>query len=277
MIKITTLIEDRPDENNEMVCEHGLSLYIEAGDKKILFDTGQTGAFIQNADKLNKDLAAVDYVMISHGHYDHSGGFRKLAETVPSISNLIVGAEFFELKYKTIGENQYKFVGTSFGEEYLEEQHISRLKIEEEIFSLSEDIMLFHKFEKHTKYETLKDKFYIKSEEVFFPDLFLDEVVMGIKTDKGLVVIAGCSHVGIVNILKTIEKRTNMPIYAVIGGTHLIDADAARINQTINDFKDMNIQVVAVSHCTGEVGTEMMKNAFQDKFILNNTGKVIEF
>ena len=94
-------------------------------------------------------------------------------------------------------------------------------------------------------------------------------------TGKGLVVIVGCSHVGIVNILSSIYEKTGIPIYAVIGGTHLIEADELRMQKTIDAFRAMNIKFIAVSHCTGEEGIKRIQQEFSDEFIYNNTGNVI--
>lgn len=94
-LRITTLIENNSDENNTLISEHGLSLYIEIDEIKILFDTGQSGDFIKNADKLKIDLNNLNYVILSHGHYDHSGRFRKLVENTKNSFKLIVGNRFF--------------------------------------------------------------------------------------------------------------------------------------------------------------------------------------
>ena len=98
---------------------------------------------------------------------------------------------------------------------------------------------------------------------------------MGLITKQGLVVIVGCAHIGIVNILKTIADRVNIPIYAVIGGTHLIEADEVRIKRTIDALKEMKLQFVAVSHCTGEQGIRLISQELSEQFIYNNTGNVI--
>ncbi len=118
--KITTLIENNPDENNFLLSEHGLSLYIETDEMKILFDTGQSGDFIENAEKLNVDLSDLKYVVLSHGHYDHSGGFRKLVDKVGNSYKLIVGEKFFNNKYKLIERDTYKYNGNSFDKEYIQ-------------------------------------------------------------------------------------------------------------------------------------------------------------
>lgn len=285
-LRITTLIENNPDDKKDLCFEHGLSLLIEADGKHILFDTGQSGDFIKNAKTLNQNLLDLDFVIISHGHYDHSGGFKKFIEVVEKSPKLIVGEEFFAPKYKKVSENEYKYNGNSFDETYIKNKQVPLEKVKEDILYLTKNIMAFHNFERSTDYEKLSDKFYIgefmentespsHNCSAFVRDEFSDEIVLGINTEKGLVLIVGCSHIGIVNIISTIKERMDVPIYAVIGGTHLVDADEFRIQQTISSFGAMNIQYIAVSHCTGEQGIKAIKENMEEKFIFNNTGKVI--
>ncbi|MEA5084803.1 MAG: MBL fold metallo-hydrolase [Lachnospiraceae bacterium] len=275
-LRITTLIENNPDDKNELCFEHGLSLLIEADGKRILFDTGQSGDFIKNAFALNQNLENLDFVIISHGHYDHSGGFEKLVEKVKKVPQLVVGEEFFRPKYKTLSENEYKFNGVSFSEDYISEKGILLNKVKEDVAYLTENIIVFHHFKQSNDFEKRNSKFFYKENKNYFPDEFDDEICLGIATEKGLFVIAGCSHVGIVNILNTIAERVTTPIYAVIGGTHLVEASAERIEKTIASLKNMKIQLVAVSHCTGQEGIRSISCEFKEKFLYNNTGKIIE-
>jgi 7,8-dihydropterin-6-yl-methyl-4-(beta-D-ribofuranosyl)aminobenzene 5'-phosphate synthase len=275
-LKITTLIENNSDDKGKLLYEHGLSLYIETDGKNILFDTGESGDFIKNAKFLNKNLEKLDYCIISHGHYDHSGGVEKLISEVDKFPQFIVGEEFFKPKYKKVDAPGYKFNGNSFDEEFIAKKQISLRKVKEDTIYLTDHIIVFHHFSRYTDYEKRNSRFYIKETAEFIPDSFNDEISLGIITDKGLVVIVGCSHVGIINILKTISKRVNIPIYAVIGGTHLIEADDFRMHKTMDAFKEMKIQLIAVSHCTGEQGVRLISEELKEQFIYNNTGKVIE-
>ena len=275
-LKITTLIENNIDNNKKLKYEHGLSLYIEIDNKKILFDTGQTGDFIENAKLLNKSLDDLDYVILSHGHYDHSGGVQRLLQKLNKNTIIVMGEEYFYPKYKTIENDEYKFNGNSFSEDLLTNKGFSVDKITNDITYISEKIIIFHNFKRFTSYEKRNERFFIKTQDGFVHDDFKDEIAIGIITKKGLAVVAGCSHIGIINILKTIKTRINMNIYAVIGGTHMVEADDDRINSTIKDLKDLKIDYIAVSHCTGEKATEEIKMNFKEKFIINNTGNVIE-
>lgn len=275
-LKITTLIENNLDNLGQLRYEHGLSLYIETGGKKILFDTGKSGDFIKNAKSLNKNLDKLDYCIISHGHYDHSGGVEKLIDEVDKFPPLILGEEFFKPKYKTVNVTDYQFNGNSFDEEFIVKQQISLRKIKEDMTYLTDRIIIFHHFTRYTEYEKRNNRFYIKEIGEYIPDDFDDEISMGIITKKGLVVIVGCAHIGIVNILKTISAKINIPIHAVIGGTHLIEADECRIKKTMDAFKEMKIQLIAVSHCTGKEGIRLIGEELKEQFLYNNTGQVIE-
>ncbi|MFA9465720.1 MAG: MBL fold metallo-hydrolase [Velocimicrobium sp.] len=275
-VKITTLIENNPDDKGQLLYEHGLSLYIETDGVNILFDTGESGDFIKNAKYLNKDLNKLDYCIISHGHYDHSGGVEKLIREVDKFPPFIVGEEFFKPKYKTVDTLDYKFNGNSFDEGFIAKKQISLRKVKEDMIYLTDHIIVFHHFSRYTDYEKRNSRFYIKENAKYLPDYFNDEISLGIITEKGFVVIVGCSHVGIVNILKTISERVKLPIHAVIGGTHLIEADEFRMQQTIDAFKEMKLQLVAVSHCTGKEGIRLISEKMKEQFLYNNTGKVIE-
>lgn len=275
-LKITTLIENNPNTNLELCSEHGLSLYIEIDEIKILFDTGKSGDFIKNAELLKIGLSKLNYVILSHGHYDHSGGFRKLVDKTGDSFKLIVGKDFFNYKYKLLENDIYKYNGNSFDREYISKNNIKIDYVGEEIFYITENIMIFSNFKRNNDFELINKKFKIKQDENYIIDNFLDEIVLVVKTNKGLIVILGCSHVGVVNILETIVKRTGMLIYGIVGGTHLIEADEERLTRTIKYFKEKEIQFIAVSHCTGENAITEFKSIFKEKFLYNNTGNVIE-
>lgn len=275
-IRITTLIENSPSNKEALYYEHGLSFLIEADDKTILFDTGQSGDFYKNARVLHKDLNKIDYVFLSHGHYDHTGGVKTLLKEIKKRPQFIVGEEFFLLKYKRLIDNKYKFNGNSFDEEYLKDNDVPMIKIENGLHYLTKNIIVFHGFQRKTEFETLNNHFYIKEGSKYIQDDFNDEIALGIRTEKGLVVIVGCSHVGIINILTSITDKINIPIYAVIGGTHLVEADEMRMEQTLKAFMKLNIQMIAVSHCTGQEAIKYLQMNLENTFILNDTGHVIE-
>lgn len=278
-LTLTTLIENSPDDQRCLKFEHGLSIYIEVENTKALFDTGQSGDFIENAEKMGKSLGNLDYLFISHGHYDHGGGVPKLLPLLGRKTKTVVGEEIFRRKYK-LRENGYKFNGITFSEKDFAERKLKLIKVNGKALRIGERMTVFHHFARRSDFETISPKMVYRKEggkdRMYVPDDFQDEIVLGIDTSKGLVVIAGCSHAGIVNILQDISAQTGRQIYMVVGGTHLVDGDAERIRRTVEELKKMNIQKIAVSHCTGEAGAEKLKEAFGKDFIRNNTGNVIK-
>lgn len=262
----------------ELEAEHGLSMWLECGGLHILFDTGQTGAFVENAKRMGVDLSVMDYLVLSHNHYDHGGGVRKLLETVrlKKDAKIFVGQEFFSRKYKIISDEEKKFIGNAFTEEQLTSFGYPIEKLHSKVTYLTEEIMLFHGFSQQNDFELLNPKFVLSEQGEWNVDPFLDETAIVIKTEKGLVVLAGCSHVGIINLLSNIRQERKEPIYMVIGGTHLVNAKEERIVKTANALKELGILKVAVSHCTGDEGAEYLRNAFGEDYMENHTGNVIE-
>lgn len=274
--RITTLIENNPDQKQQFLTEHGLALYLEVDGLKILFDTGQSGKFLENAIKMNIDLNTLDYIIISHGHYDHGNGLVELLAKITTKPTLIVGSEFFRKKYKLLDDGKYRYNGINFDENFITSK-IPLIKVHGECYRLSENVTIYHHFAKTNDFEVLNNKFYYQDGEQKVNDDFEDEIALAINSKKGLVAIVGCSHGGVVNILKTIAAKNRAPLYGVVGGTHLVEANTQRINQTIAVFKEMDLKMVAVSHCTGERGLQAVQDQMPEQFVFNNTANVIEW
>lgn len=198
-----------------------------------------------------------------------------MIEEINFSSELIIKDEFFYEKdaYKNEG---FYYNGALFNKNFIEKNKIAVNYIKEDVYNLTDKILIFSNFKRKTDFETINEKFHVKLNGVYEKDLFIDEIVLGIKVKEGLLVVLGCSHVGVVNILETIIQRTRLNIYGVIGGTHLVDADEERINKTIEYFMEKNIKLIGVSHCTGEIAINELKDEFKDRFIHNSTESIIE-
>ena len=277
-LKITTLIENLPDAAGKLHFEHGFSVFIETQEWKLLFDTGQSGAFLNNAEALGVDLSTADGVVLSHGHYDHTGGVPALLHKIKPGTPFYIGKEFFAPKYKRLEDNTWKYNGNPFEKELLTEGEAAKVCfVDSGVTALSESLYLFKNFDRVNGFETVNPKFFVKTESGYEQDLFRDEIALGIKTRQGLVLVVGCSHVGIVNILEHVKKHLSLPVAAVIGGTHLVEAGENRLEETVKAFKNHGVKTIAVSHCTGEAGMVLLQTEFPDGFVLNNTGNVMIF
>ncbi len=278
-LKITTLIENMPDEEGKLAFEHGFSVFVEFEGKKILFDTGQSGAFVNNAKKLGINLSETDYVVLSHGHYDHTGGVPVLLKELSKKTPLYMGKEFFKSKYKLLEDGNYKYNGNPFLRKEIEnkESPVELCFVEDEATWLTEHIVLLKNFQRVSGFEEVNPKFFLKSESGYEQDFFVDEISLGILTEQELVLVAGCSHVGIVNMLEHVKRVLNLPVAAVLGGTHLVEAEEERLAKTVEALKQHDVKTIAVSHCTGEAGMELLQREFPQGFVLNNTGKYMEF
>ena len=274
-MKIVVLIEDKEVGKKGLETEHGLSVYMEVDDKKILFDTGQSGKFIDNAKALDVDLKSLDYVLISHGHYDHSGGLKRLIGEIGTDIELFVGKDFFDNKYSLRESGDYKYVGNPFDRSYLREKGIKTEYVDSDMLNITENLMVFTNFNRKEEFENNNQKMFLKEGGVYKLDEFPDEISIGIKTDKGLIVVVGCSHPGIVNILDTIMDRTGMKIHQVIGGTHLVEEDDDKINKVIDYLKEKDIKFVSACHCTGKQGETMLGQQLEDGFMEMKTGDIL--
>lgn len=276
-MKITTLIENNQGKRSDLHSEHGLSVHIKVDGKNILFDTGQSGNFIDNAKKLDVDLKNLDYVIISHGHYDHSGGFERLIKEINPEIKLYLGNGFFNKKYGLESDENYKYIGNPFDEKFLKENNIATKYVTEDMLNITENLLVFTNFNRNKEYENTNQTLYLKEKGQFKKDMFLDEISLGLKTKEGLFLIVGCAHPGIVNILDTIIQRTNMDIHGLIGGTHLIKEDEFKINKIIDYLKEKDIKMIGACHCTGKQGETMLSQQLEENFINNNTGHILKF
>lgn len=275
-LRIVTLMEDLLPENSELVCEHGLSIYIEMNGVKILFDTGQSGQFIKNAENLGIDLSDLQYVIMSHGHYDHTGGLKELVAAVGNPFQLILGQDFFKKRYKFDGENRIS-IGSGFDKKYVRFHNIDMKQVTEDIYPVAKDIAVISNFDHNVNVECLNRKFYKEQKKKLVQDNFTDEIALVLTLEEGAIAVLGCSHPGVVNILSTVERRLGTKLYGVIGGTHLIEADDQMLRETVTYFKQRDrLRLLSMFHCTGEKASRIFEKEFNKQFVQNYIGNEIQ-
>jgi 7,8-dihydropterin-6-yl-methyl-4-(beta-D-ribofuranosyl)aminobenzene 5'-phosphate synthase len=272
-LTVTTLIENSPGEHKGLATEHGLCFHVAAGETRLLFDTGQSGAILDNAARLRIDLSRLDHVILSHGHYDHSGGLRRLARECPGFS-LTVGRGFFDEKFGDRGHAR-EFLGNNFGPAFLEEAGIPWSYLDEPVRGLAPGVRVLTGFPRVHPGEKVNPRFTVRRGGAMQPDDFSDEVLVALDSPKGLVILLGCSHPGVCNMLDAVKARLGGPIHAVLGGAHLVEADRPGLDAALSYFEESGIAVIGLSHCTGDAAMGEL-GRFADRFYHNRTGSVLD-
>jgi len=269
-IKITTLAENAAEMG--YLAEWGLSMFIEADGKKVLFDTGMGIAAIHNAQLFGIDLSTIDKIVISHGHRDHTGGLREVLMRMKKEVEIIAHPDIWASKYTRWQKRQEHFSGLPFRRELLESLGAcfnlttKPVRITDRFLTTGEIPML-------SPYEEIDSGLFDKKTGEMLPDELRDDLALVIDAEYGLVVILGCAHRGIINTLKQAQKVTGKElIYAAIGGTHLLNATRERWQKTAADLKEMGVQYLGVSHCTGFEASAYLAQEFGDRFFMNNSG-----
>lgn len=261
MLHITALMDNKSTEHKALIAEHGLSLYLEHDGRRMLFDCGSGTNHLKNAHRLGVDLRKLDAVVISHSHYDHAAGFRDLTQAGLGSSVLYTGTGFFEPKYAFEGV-RYTNLSAGFDREFLAEHHIEHREITEmqEIFP---GVYLISHFPRVHDFESIPDRFVRRNKSGFVEDDFSDEICMAVRVKGGIAVLVGCSHPGILNMITHVRNLLRQPVKAVFGGTHLVEADEERIDTTINALKSMGLEILGLSHCSGDIA-EHAASGFAD-------------
>lgn len=256
-MKIISLVENTTSNAN-LACEHGLSLYIETANHKILFDMGQTDLFAENAKKLGIDLSQVDIAILSHGHYDHGGGlkiFLELNEKAPVyISKYAFGAYY---------NGTEKYIGLDVSLRASE-----RIIYTDDVVKIADGLTLFDCNEKEKRYDLGSFGLNRKIEDKIVPDDFLHEQYLTIEENGKNVLISGCSHKGILNIVEWFKPDV------LVGGFHF---SKIPLNETLEKYAKLLDEYDTeyyTCHCTGIEQYQFMKK-YMKKLNYLSTGESV--
>ena len=260
-----------------LLSEHGLSMYIKAEHLRIIFDSGQEfSVFENNARKLGIDMQSINTVVLSHGHYDHTGGVSGVLSACGEV-DLYAHPGIWSTRY-SVREERIKSNGISL-DSYTAIKNIpeDRLHLSEENIKLSDRVGITGFIPRINSYEDTGGPFYFDKDGED-PDPISDDQALWIQTEKGIVVCAGCSHSGIINTLRYVQKVSGCEkIHALIGGLHLVNASEERIEKTIAALDEFRLDMIVPCHCTGAAATQRLRDHFKERAQVGAAGARFSF
>ncbi len=278
-MKIITLIENEISQGKtDLVKEAGLSLYVKTQNNKILFDTGSSGAFADNAEKLGVDLSEVDMVIISHAHFDHTGGldrFFQINNTAKVYLSTKISGDYY---YKILFIKKY--IGTN---KKMLKTYTDRFVFVDGDMQINDNITLLTSILNTHKLPSDSKRIFKKENNKLMPDDFAHEQMMVITENEKLYCFTGCSHHGILNMVESAIPLANNKIMSVIGGFHMYDPVTKGLSERKEDVihvaellnSNNNIETIATGHCTGKGAFKILKSVLGEKLVSINTGSNI--
>jgi 7,8-dihydropterin-6-yl-methyl-4-(beta-D-ribofuranosyl)aminobenzene 5'-phosphate synthase len=271
------LIDNNINPNNSFLTEHGLAVYFEFANKKFLIDTGQSGSFITNAEKLYVNLSKIDILFISHGHFDHIGGLQAFLN-INSKAVVVISGKVLEQDYISYRIGSKRQIGINIS--FIQENRERFVFVEQDIEILPGLFVICKVYKDYPLPKANKTLF--KTENYLeIQDDFNHEIVICALEGNYLTVFTGCAHQGLLNILSGISKKfENKEIKTVIGGFHLVDSDNNNQFETDEDISfvantllhNYPDTVFYTGHCTGIKAFERLRSKLNSQIKLFYSG-----
>jgi len=267
-----------------LLAESGLSMLVECWSESgvktsILMDTGRAPkVFENNLEQLKLDFGEVNSLVISHGHHDHTGANTQVLDRIGHSTTVITHPDTFLQRFMLMKTGRLRNIGVNPSQSLVElEKHGGNVALAKNSIPLGPGILTSGEIERTTDFEESKVFYRVKNNQ-FEQDPLLDDqaLIINVK-DKGLAILLGCGHSGVINTIRHAQKITGIKeIYAVLGGFHLIQASEDRLKRTLDELVKLNLKVLAPFHCTGLNATSEMLRKIPTCFQYVTTGSVIK-
>ena len=260
MVRITLLVDN--DSPSELTAEHGFAAWIETGEQGILFDTGQGTALDNNARRLGIDLSLASALVLSHGHYDHTGGVPHFLAANAS-ARVLFGRGLGTQRFSCHPDQAPRAIGIGDAVDLALRKLPAhrRTEIEAPCY-LAPSIGISGPIPRRASFEDTGGPFFLDAEQNH-PDLIGDELAIWFETGRGLLILTGCCHSGLVNTINHVRTVSGIErVHAIVGGLHLLNASADRIEHTLRFIADCAPDFLIPCHCTGQHIVEQLRQVF---------------
>ncbi|MGO9645255.1 MAG: MBL fold metallo-hydrolase [Candidatus Bathyarchaeia archaeon] len=277
-VKLTVLVEDSLS-NPDLTAKHGLSCFVETtsagSSSRILMDAGPPpNVALNNADLMKVDLLSLNAVVISHGHYDHLGGLPEILKRIRKPTPIIVHPLAFAPKFSLTPN--LKFIGADFDQRTVKELQGVLLLVRNPV-QVATGVITSGEISRETSFEKVEG-FWTVENQHFIQDQMIDDQALIINLrEKGLVILSGCGHSGVINTVRHAQKITGVEkIHAIMGGCHLANANQERLQATTSELLRIQPDRLYPCHCTGAKAIDKFHEAFGERCRPTHTGDIIE-
>jgi 7,8-dihydropterin-6-yl-methyl-4-(beta-D-ribofuranosyl)aminobenzene 5'-phosphate synthase len=278
MITIKCLVDDQTKDSAAYQAEHGASFMVETEAGHILFDTGMSGnVLLHNANHMGCNLQQIDALVLSHAHYDHTGGVKRLMER--SSPGLPLHAHLDTFTPRFAGrEGDMHNIGWQIPSADLE--HHYSIQLSTVPVEILPGIWTTGEVTPRYEFEGRSPNHFIQVGGLWQPDPYRDDISMVILGKVSLILICGCCHAGLLNTMAQVQRNFSRPITAIIGGTHLGQVDDRKLQHAIKVIRSTSggrIPFLYLNHCSGERARANLAQKFGQKVRSFPAGSVLAF
>jgi 7,8-dihydropterin-6-yl-methyl-4-(beta-D-ribofuranosyl)aminobenzene 5'-phosphate synthase len=281
-VSVTTLA-DNVVYHSGLLGQFGFSAYLEIKDCRglkhsLVFDTGRIkSALLYNIKALKLDLSQLEAIVLSHGHNDHTCATVELIRRSKRIVKVFVHPSIFYLRF-SVEKGKKREHGIPKGERREDLVKAGAEIVETtEPFEILPGVVTSGEIERTTPFEKITWKNFAMINGKQVKDKVPEDQALFINIEKrGVLVISGCAHAGIINTLQCASDVTKTKLYGFIGGTHLVRPKEVRLRETLRKLREFDLKLVSPAHCTGHMSIAAINQAFPEEFVLNYAGRTID-